>query len=185
MKNPNYANRGQSFEDLIIYANELYRYRGIAVIAKQPTEFKPIRNAYGQIVGSKVQKKATVDFIGRAGSRPIAIEAKETRSDNIRFDRVADHQTRFLDDFTRDETGDGYVLVSFSLKTCYLVPWAFWRVAREVWIKQPKSKVTVEYKGQIWTTPGKASVKESELLPEWRVAVGGRFGLDYLASYSQ
>ena len=185
MRNPNYGNRGQSFEELIIYANELYRYRGIAVIVKQPTEFKPIRNAYGQIVSCKVEKKATVDFIGRIGSRPIAIEAKETKVDLIRFDRVADHQARFLDDFTRDDAGDGIVLVSFSQNVCYAVPWAFWRAARDAWEKKPKSKVTVEHKGQIWTTTGKASVKESELLPEWRVNVGGRFGLDYLASYGQ
>ena len=184
MKNPNYGNRGQSFEDLIIYANQIYQYRGVAVIAKQPTEFKPIRNAYGQIISCKVEKKATVDFIGRVGTRPIAIEAKETQSKYIRFDRVADHQARFLDDFIRDDAGEGVVLVSFSLNTCYAVPWPFWKAARDAWIKQPKSKVTVEYKGQTWTTPGKASVNESELLPEWSVTIGGRYALDYLSPYT-
>lgn len=183
MKNPNYANRGQTLEFFIKYANRAYRDLGIAVISKQPTEFIPLRDATGRIVSCKVASKATVDFIGRVGSRPIAIEAKETRTDNIRFDRVEDHQAEFMDDYTRDEAGDGVVLVSFNLDHFYAIPWAFWKAAREAWIKKPKSKLTIEYKGQTWTTPGKASVKRAELLPEWEVKTGGRVGLDYLAAY--
>ena len=183
MKDYRYANRGQNLEHFIRYANAVYQHQGIAVITKQPTEFIPLRNGYGQITGCKVASKATVDFIGRVGSRPIAIEAKETKTTTIRFDRVEDHQAAFMDDFTKDGAGEGLVLISFNLNSFYAIPWAFWKAARDAWIEAPKSKVTITHNGQTWTTPGKASVREDELLPEWKVETGGRTGLDYLAPY--
>lgn len=183
------ANKGQTFEHFIRYANDRYMMAGKAVVSKIPTEFLPIRNAYGQVVNCKVEGKSSVDFIGRVGSVPLAMEAKETKTDNIRFDRVEDHQAAFLSAYLGQNEAVCLVLVSFSTKTFYAVPWAFWDVARDAWKKAQRTgsrkadRITVTYNGQTWTTPGKASVKESELLPEWRVEAGGRYGLDYLRKY--
>lgn len=189
MKDYRMANKGQTLEHFIRFANEQYKREKIAVINKQPTEFLPIRNAYGQVVNCKVVCKATVDFLGRVGNRPIAIEAKETNQDNIQFLRVEDHQAEFMDDFTEHQQGLGVVVVSFNLQRFYAIPWECWKAARDAWKaaqragKRKAEQVTINYHGEEWTTPGKASVKESELLPEWRVDTGGRYGLDYLQRY--
>ena len=188
-KDYRYANRGQSFEEFLRFANEQYKREGVAVIQKIPTEFIPLRNAEGRVCNVKVKGKSSVDFIGRLGNTPIAIEAKETRSDTIRFDEVQDHQAEFLDVFTAGGAAPGYIVVSFNLDHFYLVPWPFWKAARDAWkdaqwrCKKKAEAITVEHNGQTWTTPGKASVRRSELHPEWEIKTGGRMGLDYLGVY--
>lgn len=185
-----HANRGMSFESYLEYTNNVYKSDGIAVITKQPTPFKPIWDRRTKrIVNCKVDEKATVDYIGRYRDIPVAIEAKETAIDNIRFDRVQSHQQRFLDGFTKHEYGFGAVIVSFNMQRYFLVPWVFWKAAIEAWnemswIKKIKGKnekicIKVEYKGMTWVTPGKASVKAAELLPEWEI-VDNNLKLPYL-----
>lgn len=183
MKDIRYANRGQSLEQFIKYANARYQLVGEATIVKIPTEILPIRDGRGRVVNAKVCSKSTVDFIGRVQSTPVAIEAKHTKQKSLRFDAVQDHQAAFLDDFVRGGAGIGLVLVSFNLDAFYAIPWAFWREARNAWRMEPKEKRKVTIDGTTWITPGKASVKQEELLPEWKVEVGGTIGLDYLAKY--
>lgn len=179
-----YANRGMSFEEYITYANQRYRAAGIAVVEKQHTLFKPLRNGYGKIVGCKVEEKATVDFMGRYRNIPVAIEAKHTSSNRIKFSEVKDHQAEFLDDFTDGKYGSGFgaVLVSFNLERFFLVPWEFWKAGRDSWIKSKgKPQITINRYGFLWTTPGKASVSADELLPEWEVKPNNKYGLPYLS----
>lgn len=188
-KDRSHANRGQSLEHFMRFANEQYMRSGVAIVTKQATEFLPIRNAYGQVVNCKVVGKATVDFMGRVGNRPLAIEAKETKGDSIRFDRVEDHQAEFLDRFTAHQLGLGLVVVSFNLDSFYAVPWECWKAGRDAWKaaqragKRKADQIDLSYHGRPWRTPGKASVREDELLQEWQVPVGGIIGLDYLKNY--
>lgn len=188
-KDRRYANRGQSLEQFIRFANDRYMRDGIAIVTKIPTEFLPIRNAYGQVVNCKVTGKAAVDFIGRLGSVPLAAEAKEAKGDSIRFDRVEDHQSAFMDAYLGQNEAVCLVVISFDLNTFYAVPWPFWKAGRDAWKeaqrlgKRKAEQITITHNGQTWTTPGRASVKESELLKEWEVAVGGMYGLDYLQDY--
>lgn len=178
-----YANRGMSFEEYITYANQRYRKTGIAVVEKQHTLFKPIRNGHGKIVGCKVEEKATVDFMGRYRNIPVAIEAKHTASDRIKFSEVKDHQAEFLDDFVGEyNIGFGAVLVSFNLERFFLVPWIFWSVGREAWIKSKgKERGRAICYGMAWEAPGKASVSADELLPQWEVKPNNKYGLPYLS----
>ena len=183
------GNRGMSLEALIEFANNSYRLHGLGLISKQHTHFVPIRNHKGQIVNCKVDEKATVDFVGRIGSRPVAAEAKLTKQKRIRYQEVKHHQALFLDDFTKDEAAIGLVVISYNLDSFYAIPWPFWKAASDAWEKairygeKKAEKVTVTFNGQSWTTNGMASVKEEELLPEWKVTIGGKIGLDYLARY--
>lgn len=183
------ANKGQTLEQLLRYSNERYKRMKEAVVSKQPTEFIPIRDGYGKVVNCKVVGKATVDFLGRVGSVPLAMEAKETNQDNIRFDRVEDHQADYMTAYLGENEAICLVVVSFSLNSFYAIPWPFWKAGREAWKdaqwlgKRKAEQKTITYNGQTWTTPGKASVKESELLPEWKVELGGISGLDYLRKY--
>ena len=188
-KDRRYANRGQDFEQFLRYVNERYRAEGVAIICKIPTEILPLRDGTGRICSAKVCSKSTVDYIGRVGSVPFAAEAKETKGDSIRFDAVQEHQAAFLDAYSGQNEAICLVLVSFNLNSFYAVPWAFWKPAREAWVnaqrnnKRKAEQITITYDGQTWTTPGKASVRESELLPEWKVEMGGQYGLDYLLRY--
>ena len=177
-----YANRGMTFESYIEYSNERYRNYGKAVVSKQPTPFKPIRNRKGQVVSCKVEQKGTVDYLGRYRDIPVAIEAKHTSTDRIRFDAVQDHQAAYLDDFVGEYgLGFGAVLVSFKMERFFLVPWQFWVEARELWKKARGKKVTVASHGMVWETTGKASVSADELLPEWEVKPNSKYGLAYLS----
>lgn len=178
----NYANRGMSLESFVEFANARYQHYGIAVVEKQHTHFIPIRNRQGKIVSCKVEEKATVDFMGRYRGIPVAIECKHTSSDRIRFSEVKDHQSAFLNDFVGEYgLGFGAVLVSFKMERFFLVPWAFWSAARDMWIRDRGEKAAVIEYGMSWTTPGKASVSASELLPEWEIKLNNKYGLAYLS----
>ena len=179
-----YANRGMPFEEFIEYANVRYRAAGLAVVSKQPTPFKPIRNRQGMVVSCKVEEKATVDYLGRFRNIPVAIEAKHTYNDRISFSVVQGHQASFLDDFIGEYgLGFGAVLVSFKLERFFLVPWQFWAVARDLWNNKATrgTKETVTMYGMTWTTTGMASVRAEDLLPEWEIKPNNKYGLAYLS----
>ena len=178
----NYANKGRAFEDLIEFANAQYRRQSIAVIGKQNTKFLPIRNGQGQLVSAKVEEKATVDYLGRYKGTPVAIEAKHTESDRIQFSRVEPHQADYMDDFCKDSEAIGIVLVSFSLRRFFAVPWPFWKAARDAWeTSRSKTKIPVKAYGWEWDTPGMASANAAQLHPDWEIKTGGTSGLPYLA----
>lgn len=182
MKKNGFANRGRPFEDLLNMAHSRYQTSGQACVHKVPTEFIPLRDRSGRLVGCKVEHKSCVDYLGRYRSTPVAVEAKHTGESRIRFDRVESHQADYLDDFCRNQNGIGLVAVSFNMRRFYAVPWPFWRAGRAVWAKFPKrgAAAMVEEYGTVWRTPGLASVSPEELLPEWEIKQGGKFILPYL-----
>ena len=186
MKNYSYANRGQPLEQYIRFANEGYRMRKIASIEKLPTEFIPLRDGRGQIYNVKVEHKSKVDFLGRYRNIPIAIEAKNTNDDNIRFDAIQPHQADYMDEFTEEPGTIGLVVVSFSLQRFYAIPWAFWKAAYDARVRPGATRtkpVTVEAIGQTWEVPRKFSVREEELNPLWRVPGNHQnFGIHYLVN---
>ena len=179
-----HANRGQPFEDFLKFVNQRYQADGIACVHKVPTEFIPLRNGHGQVCGAKVEEKSCVDYLGRYKSIPVAIEAKHTEEKRISFSRIEPHQADYLDDWSKDPEAIALVVVSFSLKKFYSVPWPFWKAARTAWEqkkgkKNPEKEVIESY-GWKWTTPGMASVSEEQMLPDWEIKTGGRSGLPYL-----
>lgn len=186
MKDFRQANKGKAFEEYIAYSNRAYLNSDVAVITKQYVEMLPIRNHQGAVVSCKVGEKSTVDYLGRFRNIPIAIEAKNTKSGVIRFDAVQDHQARFLKQFTSEGQGIGLVLVSFNLDRFFAIPSVFWLAAREKWEEAKRKsekkteKVTISCFGQTWTTPGKASIRPEELLPEWECFPHNTYVLHYL-----
>lgn len=158
-----HANRGLALEELIIHMNIIYRQKGIAMIHKVPTAWLPIRDGRGKIVTAKVDKKASVDFLGVHLGQALAFDAKYTGGNRIRWDRLADHQREFLDSWTA-AGGISFILVGFGLRNIYTVPWEWWRRGYEA-----------RQDGE-----GMASFTAQDLAPEWRVEVG-RVPLDYLA----
>lgn len=184
MKDRSYANRGQALEEFIKFANDRYRHKRLAHIEKQCTEFIPLRDRSGKIVSCKVEKKATFDFLGRYKSHPIAIEAKNSNEDTIRWDRVEENQADDMVSFTREPGTIGLVVVSFNLKRFFVIPWVFWQAAYDARVRHGGSRtkpVTVTAYGQTWTVPQKFSVRADELLPEWEIPNHDYdFGIHYL-----
>lgn len=183
MKDRSHANRGVAFEEFIRFANERYAHKNVAVIEKLPTEWIPLRNSSGKICGAKVERRSKVDFIGRYKGHPIAIEAKNSNEDSIRFDRVEPHQAEYMDDFTAEGGTIGLVLVSFNLKRFFAIPWAFWSIAYETRVTRNDrtTPVTVSAFGETWTIPKKVSVRADELNPAWEIPNHDfDFGIHYL-----
>lgn len=183
MKNRSYANRGQAFEEFLRFSNDRYAYKKLGRIEKLPTEFIPLRNAAGKVCSVKVERKSKVDFIGRYKRYPIAIEAKTTNEDSIRFDRIEPHQAEYMDGFTEEPGTIGLVVVSFSLKRFFVIPWAFWSVAYEYRVRRNDrtTPVTVSAFGQTWTIPKKFSVRLDELNPSWEIPeYDPIYGIHYL-----
>lgn len=178
------ANKGKPFEDFLLFVHDAYQKQGSGVVHKVPTEFIPIRDGAGKIVNVKVERKSCVDYLGRYGPTPVAVEAKHTEDDRIRWDRVEDHQADYLDDFCKDPQAVGIVLVSFSLRRFFAIPWPAWKAGRDEWKATPyrhkPASVPVEYCGDFWDTPEAASISAAELPPEWEIMPGGRTGLPYL-----
>lgn len=184
MKNRSYANRGQPLETFIRFANTRYKQRKIAVIGKVPTEFIPLRDRTGRVVGAKVEEKSSVDFLGRYKQYPIAIEAKHTEEDSIRFDRVEPHQADYMDEFTAEPGTIGFVVVSFRLQRFFAIPWAFWQAAYNARVRPGSSRTTpvrAEAFGQSWDIPKKNSVRIEEIPPQWEISGHDTgYGLHYL-----
>lgn len=178
------ANKGKPFEDFLLFVHDAYQKQGIAVVHKVPTEFIPLRDWDGKIVNVKVERKSCVDYLGRYGPIPVAVEAKHTENDSIRWDRVEDHQADYLDDYCKDPQAIGIVLVSFSLRRFFAVPWAAWKAGLEEWKKTPPrgrpTSVPVKYGGVFWDTPQRSSIKADDFPLEWEIKPGGRTGLPYL-----
>lgn len=188
MKDRRYANRGAPFEEFIRFANDRYAQKKVAMIQKVPTEFIPIRNASGKVCSVKVEHKSTVDFLGRYKQHPIAIEAKNTNTDSIRWDAVQEHQAIYMEEFTEQPGTIGIVLVSFNLKRYFAIPWAFWKAAYNERVRRNRrtTTVTVSAFGTTWDIPKKNSVRIDELHPAWEIpAHDFTYGLDYLKKAEQ
>lgn len=174
---------GDAFEELIRWQNQRYLAKGEAVILKQATEFIPLRNNRGRICGAKVENKATVDFIGRVGTMPIALEAKHTASDRISLLAVEDHQSEFMNQWMKDSDEDcfGFVLVSFKLEEFYMVPWGDWSECRRAWKGKSGSKAEpMHTKTTGWEYNGMGSIHKKDMHPTWKVKCNGQNGLPYL-----
>ncbi len=108
---------GDTLEEIIIMANNVYRQRKLADIQKQE-----VKVVFDRRTGRGFPKdKSIVDFIGFYIKKknneeifiPVAFDAKETRS-KTRFDlsNIYDHQYRYLK--LRYELGsDAFLLINF------------------------------------------------------------------------
>lgn len=183
MKNYSYANRGEKLEGYIKIANELYKRYGLAFIHKNATEFKPIRNMDGQVVSCKVEDKATIDFLGRAKQYPLAVEAKNSNKPSIEWSRVEPNQAEDMEIFCREPGTIGLVVVSFSYRRFFAIPWIFWEKAYDLRVRKMdrKTPLTVEAFGTTWEIPKKASFRIDEIPAEFEVdSFDPKFSLHYL-----
>lgn len=180
MNTSSLGNRGMTFEGFIKYANSRYRLDGRAIVEKQNTLCIPLRNGTGKIVSAKYEEKATVDFMGRYGSRPIAFEAKHCSNDVISLSRVETHQCEFLRDWCKSPGAIGFVIISFRFRDFYLIPWEYWEAAIKARECKAGGAVSFTPMNTPWKTTGKASIRKDELPDEWKIKLAGAAALDYL-----
>lgn len=90
------ANRGRTFEELILYANEAYKLKRIAYIHKVPNPWQ-VRREDGRVVGAWPTQKGFLDFVGVAhGGIAVAFDVKQTREKSWRLELLSDHQYEHL-----------------------------------------------------------------------------------------
>ena len=123
---------GARFELIIEHACSVYAHKGIAMIEKTPEPLKMIRAGRGNEVVAVFEKKAQPDFQGTLqGGRSIVFEAKHTNGTNIEFDRITPTQHKYL--AKHDALGARvYIIISFSFKRFFLVPYFNWTGLEEV-----------------------------------------------------
>lgn len=117
-----HRNLGMQLEREIESSNLVYQHKGIAVVQKIPTPFKPIRDRKGNFSKLIPAKKSTVDFIGCLNGRGIAFDAKETKRPSLPLDNVHEHQVRYLKRY-KDCGGYAFLLVRFvKHQETYILP---------------------------------------------------------------
>jgi len=123
------ANRGLKFEENIQKKCDKLKEEGIALISKVPTEFKILRRFNPKTKRSEiysafgVEESKFVDFVGIMNSKPVAIEAKETKNKtSFPFKNIKNTQIEFFNLWSKLD-GKGYYLIHFvEHKEIYLVP---------------------------------------------------------------
>ena len=112
--------RGNYFEELINYANEIYKKNNLALIQKIATPIKPIElnNKNHTISLAYFEKKSTVDYIGVVQGIPICFDAKETSKKSLPLKNIHQHQIEFMDKF-EIQGGIAFLLVHFLFNDTY------------------------------------------------------------------
>ena len=129
---------GLAFEERLKMACEAYKNEGIAFIEKTPEPFAVTDKQYdkkGKFLGflGHFEKKAQPDFKGTLrGGKSIVFDAKATEKDRIERAAVTDEQKKDLD-YHLALGADCYVVVSFSLRAYYRIPWYTWNHMREIY----------------------------------------------------
>lgn len=119
-----YANRGMELEDLIIFTNEIYRKKGLALVDKVATPWAVNYNHKTRKVFSAYPlEKSTVDFIGVSHGRAIAFEAKSTNiKTNFPLKNIREHQIQYLKTH-RNQGGISFFIIEFTKQQeYYFVP---------------------------------------------------------------
>jgi len=110
----NMANLGRNFEETIIYANEQYAVRNIAMVQKISTPWTVLRQGK-RIVSAFPSGKSTLDFRGTLlGGQAISFDCKETEKESLPLANIDTHQI----DYIREALNMG----ELSFLLCHILP---------------------------------------------------------------
>lgn len=117
------ANRGLAAEHVIEIMNNHYRQDHVALFQKIPTEWRPLRGSTGKIVSAKVERKASVDYIGNIAGIPAAFDVKSvTKGTRWPLRNLTQEQILFL---AENENLGGLsfmILVFWESDEAYVIP---------------------------------------------------------------
>ena len=121
--------RGSVLEELINYANQKYKDKGLALIQKIPTPITPVRfdKESRHITLAYFEKKSTVDYIGAVQGIPVCFDAKECAVDTFSLQNIHPHQVEFMQQFEK-QGGIAFFLIFYSHKDLlYYLPYEMLR----------------------------------------------------------
>lgn len=136
---------GALFEKMVDGSLEWYRGRGDAEIQKTPEPMKPIKptGRGGQFIACYT-KQAQPDYKGTLkGGRAVVFDAKHTDADKIESSRVTEEQREELDSHY-NLGACAFILVSFSMKEFYRIPWPVWKNMQDLYGRKHMKKVDCE-----------------------------------------
>ena len=109
------THRGDQFEEIINYVNQVYKAKEIALIQKIATPMKPVRRG-SKIVSAYYEEKSTLDYIGVYRGIAIAFDSKETSNkNNFPLRNIKEHQVRFMAEWEKNG-GVSFLLINFKSK---------------------------------------------------------------------
>lgn len=117
----NYANRGQYFENLIDFTNNVYARKEIALINKRPTPIKVIRSNYGRITHAVYAEKSTVDYDGIYKGKAVVFEAKSTKGKSLPLSNITDEQMEYLEKAKRHGAVSFIIINMIELDKTYIL----------------------------------------------------------------
>lgn len=113
--------RGQAFERLLDYTNQIYKSKGIALINKRPTPVKVVKSKGTRVLNGFYEAKSTVDYDGVYNGRAIVFEAKTTKQQSLPLRMIADHQARYLDQAEKQGALSFLIVEMRAIKEVFLV----------------------------------------------------------------
>lgn len=125
---------GKQFEELIETACEQYFLDKVAKIEKTPEPIKQLgpMQPNGRFIAA-YEKTAQVDFKGTLkGGRTVCFDAKHTETDRIQRSAISDDQEECLDGYM-EMGATCFVLVSFSFRDFFRVPWGVWKNMKQIY----------------------------------------------------
>ena len=125
--------QGGIFEQLLDASCGWYEARGDAMIEKTPEPMRPIRKLGDGKYLAVFTKKAQPDYKGMlSNGRMVMFEAKHTDGDRIEKCCVSNEQADRLEKASA-MGAVCFVVVSFSMREIYRVPWKVWRGMKELY----------------------------------------------------
>ncbi len=144
-KNFKMANKGVLFEQEIIYSNEAYRRRGIALVQKISTPWKVVWGGK-KIVSAFPEEKSTLDFRGTIkGGIPISFDCKESEDERgLPLKHIRPHQIEYMRDAL--SMGEKSFLLCFmkTMNKRFLIPGARVLACWDYW-QENKGKRNINY----------------------------------------
>lgn len=120
---------GERFEKFLDAMCVQYRLKGLACIQKTPEPMKPLKaiNRSKGLYQATFTKKAQPDYAGTLyNGKSVVFEAKHTDTSNLPCNRINSAQVRDLN--AHSKLGAlTYIVISFSMKNFYVVPWKEWQ----------------------------------------------------------
>lgn len=106
--------RGKPLENLIMYTNQVYKNKGVALVDKVPTPWNVhYHKRTKRVVNAFPEKKGTVDFVGISHGKGIAFDAKSTNNrTSFPLRNIEQHQVDYLLQH-QDQGGESFFIIRF------------------------------------------------------------------------
>ena len=115
--------RGQTFERLLDYTNQIYQNQGRCLIQKRPTPVKVFKTHGRKVLSGVYESKSTVDYDGIYRNKAIVFEAKSTQiKTSFPLSMLANHQIQYLDNAEKHGAVSFVIIEMRAIGKVFVVP---------------------------------------------------------------